>query len=104
MVKRKMAKNVVKKVRKLPPVSLLKAFERIRRDVPARYAKRREANDLQRRIADVATAAHYQREYNSIYTRTHALHPGAEAAQVKLTAARQFQAIHPSKYLPRDVT
>ncbi len=99
-----MAKNVVKKMKRLPPVSLLKAFERIRRDVPVRYEKRQKANELQRRIADVATAAHYQREYNSIYTRTHALHPGAEAAQVKLAAARQFQAIHPSKFLPRDVT
>ncbi len=95
---------MVKKMKRLPPVSLLKAFERIRRDVPARYEKRQKANELQRRIADVATAAHYQREYNSIYTRTHALHPGAEAAQVKLAAARQFQAIHPSKFLPRDVT
>ncbi len=95
---------MAKKMRKLPPVSLLKAFERIRRDVPARYEKRQKANELQRRIADVATAAHYQREYNNVFTHLHAIHPGAEAAQVRLAATRQFQAIHPSKFLPKDVT
>ncbi len=91
---------MAKAKRKLPPASLLKAFERIRRDVPERYKKRQKANEPQRRIAAHATAAHYQWEYSSIFTKLHSLHPGATAAEVRLAASRHFQTIHPRKYLP----
>ncbi len=65
--------------------------------------RRRKANELQRRVAAQAEAAHYQREYNNLFTRVHALHPEAAAAEVRLATAQLFERTHPRRYLPKDV-